>query len=474
MQARADQMALHNGVLMFGKLEGRVPKNLNEVVSAGYLDQEHLKHFDGQRIDFDVSTGAVSGWGTSRFMTPIRDLALTKVTAEERDAYVRFRDTYQQYWRAFIDPVGIRIVRSQRGWELDGRMLPLIQNSDYDELIELVGTTKVNPVVSPSGGQFVFAIGQDARLRRELNSVAGQFLGSSGATIGWLGDWVTVGLESRSGLWDLAVASGAIPQHAVVDTQRTSVVHDQLSSALSRAPFYAGAHVVNSVAFGAFITAIKGFVSSAAPGMIDWAETAHYRDIPVVRVGTRPGAPEGDIAAYYALHNGAFVIAMDRPTLEIQLDRIVAGTWPGTATQTDADTQAQAAAHLANSWLATTVLAMAETVIQREHARSARAHQELVQGLPGLTTSAQETQRLALIYLGLVPQSPHGGTFAYTNGWVSHSLYGSVLVPQLPGMPIEDSDLTRAIRATQSVGGQLDFEGEGNHRGLRVRVQLQR
>ena len=37
------------------------------------------------------------------------DLNLEKVTPEEQGAYQRFADTYQTYWRGFIDPIGVQL-----------------------------------------------------------------------------------------------------------------------------------------------------------------------------------------------------------------------------------------------------------------------------------------------------------------------------------------------------------------------------
>lgn len=471
MRARADHAMLQHATLFYGAMEGKAPATLQEVVSAGYLDKAHLTHFDGQPIRFDFEKGASSAWGTSHLLTPIRDLNAGKVTAAERDAYLRFRDSYQQYWRAFIDPIGVRIHKKTdgAGWAFDGRMLPLIQNTDYDELIELVGATRVAPVATPNGAQLVFAIGQNARLRRELDGVSRAIMPGSDAQFGWLGDWVTVGLENRSGLWDMLVATGAIR-----GLEYTPPNQQTMMASFARLPMYVGAHVVNSVAFGGFMATLKGFVMSAAPGMVDWNEVPHYRDIPIVRVGTRPGAPEGDIAVFYAVHEGHFVASTERVTLEIQLDRILDKQWPAPASNVDSDTQAQLEVKLGDSWLATSLLAMTDHFIQMEHARSARAYEELVLGLPGRIQDAEDVKNLGLVYLGLEPRSPHGGAFSMVDGWANHTVYGSVLAPRLSELPIKDSDLTRAIRNTARLGGSLDFEGEGNHKGLRVRFELSR
>jgi hypothetical protein len=468
--AKAELAMPQYATLLYGYMEGKRATAIKDVVAAGYLQQANLKHSDGQSIQFSADEGALSAWGRTTFLTPIRDLSLKTVTATEKTSYERFSATYQSYWKAFIDPIGIRINKDEdgKGWNFDGRILPLIDNSDYDEFIEMVGKATVRPATVNTGVQYVFAVGKDARLRKELDGASRNMIPGVNLSVGWLGDWVTVGAEDRSGLWDLAMLGLSASQG------RADMNQTQTMEALSRAPLYVGAHVANSIALGAFLTGIKGLASSAAPGMIRWEESAHYRDVPIVRVGTNPGAPEGDMAVHYAIYQDKFVLAVERATLEIQIDRILDGAWPSPAEGTDADTQTAIAARLGDAWLTKSLLAMAELGIHQGHYVSERSYEELVFGLPGAIKTAADARRLGVVYLGYEPRSAHGGDFSMVDGYVSHPLYGTLIEPKLPAVPVENSDLTKAVQTIQKIGGSLDFEGEGNHRGLRFRFALSR
>ncbi len=467
--AKAELVLPQYATLLHGFMEGKRATDLEDVIKAGYLKQANLKHSDGQKISFTAEEGSLSAWGRTTFLTPIRDLSLKTVTATEKASYERFSATYQSYWKAFIDPIGIRITKAAdgKGWDIDGRILPLIENSDYDEFIQMVGMAKVQQARVESGVQYVFAVGKDARLRREIDQASGAMLPGMGLSISWLGDWVTFGAEDRSGLWDLAMLS-------LSTGGSDEVTQTQMMEVISRAPVYVGAQVANSVALAAFLTGLKKVASSAAPGMIRWEESAHYRDIPVVRVGTSPGSPEGDFAVHYAVYQDKFVLAVERATLEIQLDRILDGAWPAIAAGDDSDTQTAIEARLGSSWLAKSLLALSEKEIHRANAISVRAYEELVFGLPGTIKTTEDARRLGLVYLGYEPINAHGGAFSMEDGYVIHPLYGSMVAPNQPMVPVQESKLTKAVQATQKVGGSLDFEGEGNHRGLRFRFSLSR
>ncbi len=456
--------------LLYGYMEGKRATGIKDVVAAGYLQQANLKHTDGQAIQFSSDEGALSAWGRTAFLTPIRDLSVKTVTATEKASYERFSNTYQSYWKAFIDPIGIRINKDEdgKGWNIDGRILPLINNSDYDDFIELVGKATVQPAKVDSGVQYVFAVGKDARLRRELDQTSRTMIPGLNLSVGWLGDWVTVGAEDRSGLWDLAILGLSTTRG------REDITEAKMMQVLSRAPLYAGAHVANSIALGAFLTGLKGLASGAAPGMIRWEETAHYRDVPIVRVGTNPGAPEGDLAVHYAIYQDKFVVAVERATLEIQIDRILDGAWPAPAEGADSDTQTMVEARLGVGWLSRALLIMAEDAIGAEYAISERAYEELVFGLPGAITTAEDARRLGVAYLGYEPHNAHGGTFSMVDGYVRHPLYGTLAEPKMQLVPVAGSKLTKAVQNIKKIGGSLDFEGEGNHRGLRFRFSLSR
>ncbi len=199
-------------------------------------------------------------------MRPLADLEIAMVTESEKQAYESFRETYQSYWKKYLDPVAARVrwIGDGRELEIDVRILPLIENSDYDELVERAGRKTVGPPGLRGALQWTFAIGEKASLRKELDRLGRIFLPGQEAVLGWLGDWVMFGVLDHSGLWDLALLAGAIPTAAKPEEQNL----ENLKKIAPRLPIYAGAHVRNKVALAVVLTALKHKAEEAAPGLV--------------------------------------------------------------------------------------------------------------------------------------------------------------------------------------------------------------
>src|SRR5205814_4170553 len=88
---------------------------------------------------------ASSVYGSLEFMTPIVELEMTKVTQAEADTYKRWRDTYQQNWRNYFDPIAVRFNAAEGMLGADLSVMPLIANSEYREFIAISHGAKILP-----------------------------------------------------------------------------------------------------------------------------------------------------------------------------------------------------------------------------------------------------------------------------------------------------------------------------------------
>lgn len=481
--ARADLQAVNHGALLFGWMEGRRPTGAKELGESRYLDADEFAHADGSAITFESDRGARSALGSVRQLTPIRDLKIEKITEAERDAYARFRRTYQDYWRRYIDPIAARISRTDDGSEIaiDARMLPLIDATEYDELLEVVGRQKVLRPDIDAGAQWTFAVGKDAKLREMLDGMARSTLSQS-VGVGWLGQWVMAGVADRSGLWDLSLLTGQVPQAETGLTPAWRRVTDAQRQALGNFPIYVGAHVTNKVGLAAVLTGLKKWVEDAAPGMVSWGQTEPYRDVPIVTIrGTDSATPRdmpGALALHYTTVADVFIASLDRATLELLIDRVLAGksARPATGPPSDvAPVDAQTFVDVRpgeGGWLAKSLIGLAERGVIQNHQRSLAAWRVLRRGLPGAKLDEPGTRRLGLAYLGYEPRNPNGGAFQTTDdGRVTHSLYGDAVAPKFPEIPVEGSPITRVFGRLDRLAMSLDFEREGDHRALRSALQ---
>ena len=472
-EARADLLALNHAALLFGWLEGRPPKGTDELVASKLMGKAELRDMDGRRLHLDPARGAHSAyWGRPVAMRPLLEVDVDKVTEAERLAYERFAQTYQRYWRGFIDPIAIRIRRGVDGKRLsvDARILPVIEGSEYRDIIRMVGE-EVMPIRSIEGGlEWSLAISRDGKLRREANKLSRSMTRSKDIGIDWLGAWIAVGVLDRNALWDMVVASGEIPP------RKRGRSRDE-KKIVPRFPIYLAVDVDNKLGLAAALTALKTYASTAAPGAVSWELGAPYRQvaITVIEEAREPGEERGeeDISLSYAIVKGMLVFAVDRMTLEILIDQALdGGPEPSEAR---VQTAIRLAPRGAQSPLVKMSLGLMEKQIWRNHVLAGRSFEALARGLGSLPDEPGERRARALSYLGYEPAGAHGGTFTMgEDGLVSHSLYGTEIAPTPPALPVTDSPASALLTTLKDLGMGLSIEGEGNHRGLHAVMEWQR
>ncbi len=474
----SELMAVNQAALLYGWLQGERPKRAADLVALGVLDASQLTHAGGGAIDFDPATGASSKtWGRPDRLRPLAEIEATTATRREVAAYERFRETYRNYWRGFIDPIGVRVMRGADGKQLrlDARMLPLIQGSDYNRIARDVGKMRVQPGDAPDGLRVVLAVGQDAQLRRTLGELGRTASGSRDIGIDWLGDWVMIGTADRSGLWDAALSLGEVPgMHrpgAFGDIKTRKEVIDRL-------PLYLGAHVGQPLALAAGLAALKGLAMTAAPGMLDWGPSGAYRDVEVVTVREKI---DGDgVSVHYAVAKQVLLLAFNRATLEAQIDAALDGKLPIPAAKDAPEADApqsfiDARPAGPDGWLNRTLLGLMEWGGLRAHRSGLLAWEDLVVGLPGLAAEAEARDATALQWLGYIPGSPHGGAFTVApGGEITHAIYGSEVAPKWPPLPVEGSPVTAFLRDLAGLHLSLSFEGEDRTRSLRTKLRWER
>jgi hypothetical protein len=479
MQGIADVRALNYAALLFGWMEGRQPTSLDEVVKEGLLDPSELMQGDA-KLSWTPAGGAYSpSWGTPRVQRPLIDATLDKVTPAEAEAYKRFVTTYQQYWRGFIDPIGVRIQRSEDGAKLafDGRMLPIIDSSDYNNLIEMTGTRTFVPGQALGAAQWTFALGDDARLRREMNQALRSGAGSAELTIDWVGDWIAVGAADRGILWDIFLFSEARYEERETVREQAKKKHIDELFLLARLPVYLMVHVKSPAILAGVLTALRKEVEQAAPGMVVWLPGATYREIATVTIGEnllqtgRVGLP---IQLHYATVKGVFVASLDRAVMEQAIDMILDDRGPGLsdpASPSPAATQSEIAVRPwpEKSWLLRTALGSLELDARRGFTRSLGYWEILARGLGHAPTDAE-----ALAHMGRSLAKPHGQPLtAGQDGDATHAIYGSLVKAMWPALPVAGSPVTAAVEAMRALRMDLSFEGEGEDRGIHARVEVE-
>ncbi|MFZ6180329.1 hypothetical protein [Nannocystis pusilla] len=487
-EALAELLVPGYAALLHGWLFGHAPKDTKELTAAGLLAADELKHAGGEAIAFTPGHAARSSWGSPEALTPIVDLpAVEKVSEAERDAYDNFALGYQNYWRQFIDPVAIRLdVRDEAEGaiaDVDVRVLPLISATDYSQIESVVGKSRVTVTASDRGLQAVWAVGQDSQLRRDMDQLMRTLTGKGDVGLGWLGDWVMLGLDDRAGLvgllsqWD--DKAQLPPKHA-----RNQLEDLEVWQQLGKFPGYAIAEVKNPTMLVATLAAIKTTLESVAPGMVAWGEVARHRDLPIVRIGVNPGAPllpdkaiADAFGIFYVQTGAAIVVGIDRPTLVRVIDDLLDGRLPKVGAATDPQFVVQTRTAVgAPMW--TALLWMLQGQANTASKSALRSAEILLRGDPAATQWPEGLAQLGLQYFGFAPLNAHGTPeFTLRPEGAADPLQGSAIAPTFPPLPIAGSPIDRLMLRLTAVRGEVAFDKEPeaagpDARSLRTKFSL--
>ena len=275
---------------------------------------------------------------------------------------------------------------------------------------------------------------------------------------------------------DLAVLSGEVPE---VGGRRGSRDRDMVP-VLDKAPLYAGVQVKNPLAFAATLTALRGFIQTAAPGLLEWGDGGIYRDVPITRVGAKTSNFDlgHDADLVYAIPAGVFVVSFDRGALDLLIDQVLDGTQVRLPKEGEAKTSPVQADFRVATGADDALKTLGYLVMEGEAVRQwqvAHRDAELFMRTFGVLPVGDSGKRKALAYLGYEPAVTQGGNFESAgNGRLTHSIYGTIAEPTLVTVPVAGSPLAKLIDGLASLGLQLGFEGEGATSGLHVTGAWQR
>lgn len=452
-----------SSIMLHGWFEGRPATAEERAGASPWIDARPTGDAGGLITVDDLGRACHPTFGCLGAATPLIELPLETVSEREKAAFARFASGYQRYWQEFIDPIAFSVVRDGDRVTVEGRMMPIIQQSGYNELADLVGESRVVPGSLGDGLGFVFGVARDASLRTELDRLGRTVIGNREVGIGWLGDWVAIGVGDRSGLWDVALTVGEIPS---VDGRRAYRDPGLRKRTLERLPLYVAAHVSDRLALAATLTAIRGFVQTSAPGVVDWKPAAPHGEVEVVQI-TEKLTEESDnrVSVEYAIAKDVLLVSLDRATLEAAIDTVLAGQGPKTDAGDGPPQQAMLVIkpRAGESWLVRTLLGMFEHLAIPRLRAARRGFEALARGQ---IAGAQDDRERALRWLGAEPRGPHGRLLTLTEGQIQHPLYGTEVAPAWPAVPVPDSPIGAFLGGLESAHVTVGFDGEGLHRAL--------
>jgi hypothetical protein len=447
--------------LLYGWLVGRSPASVAELKAARLLSDADLHHSGGETIAFQPGMGAHSSVGTPAVLTPLIDLLprVDKVSAGERDAYRWFADSYQNRWRALIDPIAVRVDVHGKGLELDLREAPILEGSEYRSTTEMFGHQAIG--IGPLGGGVRAAIGVGPRapLRRELTHGISQ--GPFQVDIGWIGDWALLGMDDHPSVAEMAYKAWRRDLEPPSSGPVAGGIEDGLGM-LSRLPIYAGIGIRNSAAATLFLSLARRMADEVAPGMVTWKPFETINKVPVVRVSVAnmPGGPAEGMSLYYSLSPSALLFSLNADTMRRLLEhpqQVVVKTLPSTGKEAQCVIELDPKPGGAFA----RVLLWAASLEGSTVTGGAQAAEGLLRGAPEVQTP-EAADALARAYLGYTPRSGDGERFTLGDDGPATASRGSAHVRKWPTLPVPGSAAEGLIRALGHTRAEFAIDNESS------------
>jgi hypothetical protein len=142
---RNQMQMLAHAALMFETEFGRPPASPDELRRGGCLPddfgRDRLACPDGgtYALSADGHRGVCTVHGRADEMTPCIEVPPAGVTREEGEQYRQFVERYNQYWRTYFDPIAVRVQVTPERLRAETIILPLIDNSVYTRLAQVLG-----------------------------------------------------------------------------------------------------------------------------------------------------------------------------------------------------------------------------------------------------------------------------------------------------------------------------------------------
>jgi hypothetical protein len=470
--------------LLYGWMQGKAPGKAEDLFAAGLLAKSELTHASGAPIAWTPGSAARSTWGTPAAMTPLYELSVPRmVTASEKASYERFARTYQYEWQAYIDPIALRFAFDDQSIAVSMRELPVIDGTKYRDVAELAGDARFRVRPLASGARLVGGIGAESDVRRDATRAVRGLAGHE-ITFDWVGDWFAVGTMDRTVLAQAYLALADADDVPEMPSGRHPRKRDAIAL-VGKLPLYAEIAVRSTAQAAIAIAAVRAAANETIPGMFEWGEWGRHRDVPIVRVAlgeklTREldeGSQEIDV--YYAVTEGALLLALQPWVIERLIDEQIDGT--GATSRGAGASDPQLAFDIASDpgkAITTTLGWLLDARAQKASRGSTGWAEALLRGSPEAARDSAAARALGIAYFGAVPVTGDGTAFGLTPQGVSAPPRGTEVSPVWPAVPVPGSPVARILQSLRAVRTSVGFDDEGKDkdgkpmRSLHVRASF--
>ncbi|MBN1417129.1 MAG: hypothetical protein JXP34_00020 [Planctomycetes bacterium] len=464
VRCAANLRMIVNAALLSADENGRAPEDIDALFEEGYLERAKLVCPQGGSYTLEGGIEpSCSVHDKLGHLTPNIELALADVTDAEAQAYRRYARAYEALWRRYVDPVGIRFAREDRSWTIETIVLPLAENSVYQNLVRLAGGRAIEGGAGPVAPSTVllFSTRLDDAFIRGFGDDPFDFRARFGADLrdafqNAFGDRLTVGLLDDRLLFDYDLA-GFFGESIRWSVSR-AVLMTPLLAAMNL-PAYATIPVRDRVAAERFLGDLRRGAAEAGARPAGGRYALKIENYACGRDGVAFEALTLEIASikirvFYALARDAFVLAT-RPEV---LEAVIAGG----VRDADPDPYSVKLSLYPSRW----ERIRPDMLLGYEESARAACLRSLIERRPFAAIGFEKVGAA----LGFDHRCPDGGTYEMVGDELRCSIHGTPEAPRQRAAPAAGSQTMRALDGLREIRFDLRFIPEG----LRSRVRIER
>lgn len=143
-----NHLIMLNNASLFWRLEyGTTPENLEQLIEGRFIGRNQLVCPQGGAYSFDAATDSSvnSVFNRIKYLTPIRELDVLKVSNQEVKEYERYRQRYERLWRDYFSPMAFRF-STAKSLEVDYCLLPFQNSQSWSSLRSQLASTQRGPM----------------------------------------------------------------------------------------------------------------------------------------------------------------------------------------------------------------------------------------------------------------------------------------------------------------------------------------
>ncbi|MCR9201060.1 MAG: hypothetical protein NXI04_20670 [Planctomycetaceae bacterium] len=196
-----NNLVMLNNASLFHRLEyGRSPDSLTDLIEGRFISRNAIVCPQGGAYAFDAEddTSTSSVFNRIKYLTPIRELKVLKISAQEKSEYDRYQSRLASFWKNYFTPVAIRLSTS-KGFAADYCLMPFANNRDWRSMKMLLAE-KASTLQLSGVAESVFATTNLMAGRQRLGDLLKSLPGVDGVLrddptltdLAWLGDRASV------------------------------------------------------------------------------------------------------------------------------------------------------------------------------------------------------------------------------------------------------------------------------------------